>query len=42
MTSPDDRSDRLGRRISDPLAIRALAHPARLTMLERLSVEGPA
>jgi DNA-binding transcriptional ArsR family regulator len=42
MTTPADRADRFGQRISDPLAIRALAHPARLTMLERLSVEGPA
>lgn len=34
--------DRWGRRISDPRALRALAHPGRLAMLERLSVEGPA
>ncbi|MDQ1625138.1 MAG: hypothetical protein QOJ49_636 [Actinomycetota bacterium] len=42
MSPPEDRTDRYGQRISNPLALRALAHPARLTMLERLSVEGPA
>ena len=31
--------DRLGRRISDPAALRALAHPARYEILQRLSVE---
>lgn len=28
--------------ISDPRALRALAHPARLTILEHLVIEGPA
>ncbi|MGI9007209.1 MAG: ArsR/SmtB family transcription factor [Streptosporangiaceae bacterium] len=28
--------------ISDPRALRALAHPARLTILEHLIIEGPA
>src|SRR3954469_5478808 len=28
--------------LRDPRALRALAHPARLAILERLSTEGPA
>jgi DNA-binding transcriptional ArsR family regulator len=33
--------DRWGRRITDPKALRALAHPARLAILERLQLDGP-
>jgi hypothetical protein len=36
---PDDR---YGRRISDPGALRALAHAGRYTILEHLQVNGPA
>src|SRR5436190_15360824 len=31
-----------GRRITDPRALRALAHPGRYAILERLQVDGPA
>lgn len=34
--------DRLGRRISDPAALRALAHAGRYAILERLQSQGPA
>lgn len=37
--APDDL---LGRRISDPAALRALAHPARYAILDRLQTEGTA
>lgn len=34
--------ERWGRRITDPRALRALAHAGRLAILERLQVDGPA
>jgi len=34
--------ERLGRRVSDPTALRALAHSGRYAILERLQSQGPA
>jgi predicted ArsR family transcriptional regulator len=39
MTSKDER---YGRRITDPQAVRALAHAGRYAILERLQLHGPA
>jgi hypothetical protein len=36
------RDERYGRRLTDPGAVRALAHPGRYAILERLQLEGPA
>lgn len=36
------RDDAYGRRITDPQALRAIAHPGRFAILERLQVDGPA
>src|SRR6478672_11018017 len=36
------KDERYGRRLTDPGAVRALAHPGRYAILERLQLEGPA
>jgi DNA-binding transcriptional ArsR family regulator len=36
------RDERYGRRLTDADAVRALAHPGRYAILERLQLEGPA
>ena len=40
MAAPSDPTENI--RISDPRALKALAHPARNKILERLQVYGPA
>ena len=36
------KDERYGRRLTDPGAVRALAHPGRYAILERLQLQGPA
>jgi DNA-binding transcriptional ArsR family regulator len=40
--SSDPRDTQFGRRISDPGALRALAHAGRYAILEKLQADGPA
>lgn len=42
MTDSDPRETPYGRRISDPGALRALAHAGRYAILEKLQADGPA
>jgi predicted ArsR family transcriptional regulator len=38
----DPKDERYGRRLTDADAVRALAHPGRYAILERLQLQGPA